>query len=210
VNARASRNTDLVLNVKNADTSMFTINARGDIQVSGVIVVRDNNLAGSVVTLDNGTAEVTFSYDLGTGKPSVQLTAESENPTFAQIAEWKKDDQQHYTGFVIKAFNLTGAPQKTIVHYLVVAKQDGFQTFGIDTLNVVTPPNNASLTPPSSLPAATPADSGTTPPISDAPSPADTSGQVAGDATDVPTPPALPASPTDNAAPGDTASVPIP
>jgi hypothetical protein len=130
LNTTPVNDAELILNVKVADTSMFSINARGDIAVSGVIVVRDNTFAGSIATGEDGLAEVTFSYHLGTGKPVVQLTAEAQLPVFAQIIEFKTDADGNYTGFVIKTFDLLSSPVSAIVHYNVTAKQSGYTTFG--------------------------------------------------------------------------------
>ncbi|GEM_PF-1699816 len=121
---------DLILNVMAADTSKFSINARGDLAVSGVIVIREDSFAGSIITEEDGLAEITFAYHLGTGKPVIQLTAEAQLPVFAQIVEFKTDDDGNYTGFVIKTFDLISAPVQAIVHYTVFAKQDGYETFG--------------------------------------------------------------------------------
>jgi hypothetical protein len=121
---------ELILDVKAADSSKFSINARGDVAISGVIVIKDDTFAGSIATLADGMAEVTFSYHLGTGKPVIQLTAEAQIPVFAQIMEFKQDEDGNYTGFVIKTFDLISGPISAIVHYNVTAKQDGFTTLG--------------------------------------------------------------------------------
>ncbi len=121
---------DLVLEVKADDNAVFSINARGDAFISGVLVIKDDTFAGSIATLEDGTAEIEFSNHLGTGKPVIQLTAESEFPVVAQIIEFKKDNKNRYTGFVIKAFSLNGETVSSVVHYTAFAKQSGYETFG--------------------------------------------------------------------------------
>lgn len=133
---------ELILDVKAGDSSKFSINARGDIAVSGVIVVRDDSFAGSVATDEEGLAEIIFSYHLGTGKPVVQLTAEAQLPVFAQIIEFKQDADGNYTGFVIKTFDLISGPISAIVHYNVTGKQDGYVTYG-EVLGVVDAPSGS-------------------------------------------------------------------
>jgi hypothetical protein len=106
------------------------------------LVIKDDSFAGSITTLEDGTAEIVFSYELGTGKPVVQLTPEGENPVFAQILEWKKDEQERYIGFVMKAFSIGGSPVQAVVHYLVTAKQEGYETYG-EILEVSSQPQNS-------------------------------------------------------------------
>ena len=121
---------ELILEVKTGTEKKFSINARGDMGVYGVIVVKDDSFAGSIATNEQGLAEVTFSYHLGTGKPVVQLTPEAIVPVFAQIQEFKQDEDGNYTGFVIKTFGVVASPISSVVHYNVTAKQDGYSTFG--------------------------------------------------------------------------------
>ncbi len=139
LNAAASEDQTDLLAVKQNDSSVFTINARGDIQTYGVLVIRDDNIAGSLVTSEEGLAEITFAYDLGTGKPSVQLTPEAGYPVFAQVIEWRQDSYNNYTGFVMKTFGLGGQPTQSIVNYLVIGKPEGYETFALDTLQVEIP-----------------------------------------------------------------------
>ncbi len=122
--------TSTVLSVKDSTSTLFSINARGDAAVAGIIVIKNDTFAGSIATDINGEAQIMFSYDVGTGKPVVQLTPEAEVPVFAQVLSWSKDSNQNYTGFTIKTFGLSGAPVSAIVHYLVVGKEDGYQTQG--------------------------------------------------------------------------------
>lgn len=131
---------ELILEVKTGTEKKFSINARGDMGVYGVIVVKDDSFAGSIATNEEGLAEVTFSYHLGTGKPVVQLTPEAIVPVFAQVQEFKQDENGNYTGFVIKTFGVVASPISSIVHYNVTAKQDGYSTFG-STLEVQPDPS---------------------------------------------------------------------
>jgi hypothetical protein len=62
-------------------------------------------------------------------------------PAFAQVLEWRKDTYERYSGFVMKTFAPNGDPISSIVHYLVTAKQDGYGTFGGESLLV----NNSPL-----------------------------------------------------------------
>jgi hypothetical protein len=142
INTTVASNTDNLVVVKNADSEVFAIDARGILQVTGLLVIKDDSFAGSITTLADGTAEIVFSYDLGTGKPVVQLTPEGENPVFAQILEWRKDEQERYTGFVIKTFGISGASVQAVVHYLVTAKQEGYETYG-EILEVSSQPQNS-------------------------------------------------------------------
>src|SRR5258708_36473918 len=152
--------------------------------VRGNIIIKEDTLGGSIATDSTGTAQIDFTYDLGTGKPDVQLTVEGETPAFAQVATWKKDIQNNYTGFTIKSFAPTGGPASVIVHYLVVGKQAGYQTSGtvmqVVTAPTPTPPPSAPATatpalppPPHTTIAAAPTLPTTTPPA-DSPSPAST------------------------------------
>ena len=77
---------------------MFSINARGDLLVTGVLRLANDSVAGSVVTDENGEATVQFEQALGTGKPVVELTVEGETTAFAQIVSFTKDDAGRYTG----------------------------------------------------------------------------------------------------------------
>ncbi len=123
------------------DTEIFNIDARGVATIKGLLVVKDDSYAGSIATLEDGTAEITFTYDLGTGKPVIQLTPEGETPVFAQVVEWKTDDQDRYTGFVMKTFGFDSQPVSAVVHYLVTGKQEGYVTYGeIEVQNPVSQP----------------------------------------------------------------------
>lgn len=119
-----------VLKVTQAATELMNIDARGTLALAGTIIIKDDTFAGSVATDENGLAEITFSYNLGTGKPTVQLTAEAQIPVFAQILEFKQDENGNYTGFVMKTFGITSGPIQAIVHYNVVGKQEGYITLG--------------------------------------------------------------------------------
>jgi hypothetical protein len=130
-----------LLSVTNSTSTVFTINARGDIQTQGVIIVKDNSFAGSIATNQEGTAEINFTYHLGTGKPVVQLTPEGEVPVFAQVLSWKKDSQQNYIGFTMKTFSLSGVPVSAVVHYSVIGKQEDYQTLG-EALQVQSQPSS--------------------------------------------------------------------
>ena len=119
-----------MLKVTQADTELMNIDARGTLTLAGTIFIKDDTFAGSVATDEDGLAEITFSYHLGTGKPVIQLTAEAQIPVFAQIVEFKQDDNGNYTGFVMKTFDLISSPIQAIVHYNVVGKQAGYITLG--------------------------------------------------------------------------------
>jgi hypothetical protein len=187
-----------LLVVKANEQEVLTVNSRGDLSTQGVIVMRDNNFAGSIATLADGTAEIAFTYDLGTGKPVVQLTPESEVPVFAQIKEWRKDQNQNYTGFIIKTFGFDGQPASSIVHYLVTGKQNGYETFG-QVLEVTATPQTQTLSPSSTSTAPVPDPTSTT---------SDPTPTVAGQTTTTPDPTA----PTDTTAstttPTDTTASP--
>ena len=130
INVLASNETADLVVVKSNDEEVFTINARGDAIFKGTIFVRDDTFAGSIATDEDGVADISFSYDLGTGKPDVQLTVEGETPALAQVASWEKNGEGKYTGFKIKTFGTTGDPASVIVHYLVIGKEDGYDTTG--------------------------------------------------------------------------------
>ena len=121
---------DVLLSVQNASSTLFSINARGDAQVLGAFIMKDNTFAGSIATDGQGMATIDFTYHLGRGKPVVQLTAESETPVFAQVAAFKQDGEGNYIGFVIKTFGFNGQPVSSVVHYNVTGKPDGYQTQG--------------------------------------------------------------------------------
>jgi hypothetical protein len=137
--------TTTLLSVTNGTTTMFSINARGDIQTKGIIIVKDDSFAGSIATNEAGDANINFTYDLGTGKPDVQLTVESETPAIAQVVSWIKDSQDRYIGFKLKSFNLSGNPASVIVHYLVVGKQEGYTTNGEVILTVQSSPSSGGV-----------------------------------------------------------------
>jgi hypothetical protein len=119
-----------VLKVTQANTELMNIDARGTLTLAGTIFIKDDSFAGSVATGDSGLAEITFSYHLGTGKPVVQLTVEAQIPVFAQILEFKQDEDGNYTGFVIKTLDLIASPVQAIVHYNVTGKQADYITLG--------------------------------------------------------------------------------
>ncbi|MEK7640972.1 MAG: DUF5011 domain-containing protein [Patescibacteria group bacterium] len=135
--------------IKSKDAEIFSINIRGDVGIKGAIVVEKNSFAGSIVTNEAGAAEVNFDYHLGTGKPSVQLTAEGEEFALAQIAQFFNDELGNYTGFELKAAKLKGGDvaASTTVHYLVVAKPDGYETASATPIRVISPEESASTTP---------------------------------------------------------------
>jgi hypothetical protein len=128
INASTTNLTDNVLTVKALDKEVVTINARGDLAIAGVITIKDDSYAGSVTTNSDGLAEIDFTNDLGTGKPSVQLTVESDTDAFARIVSFKQDAQGRYTGFTMKSYNNSGTGVPVIVHYLVIGKQNGYTT----------------------------------------------------------------------------------
>jgi hypothetical protein len=131
VNTTSTQPTENLITVKSADSDVFTLNTRGDVAVAGSIIITDTSYAGSIATNANGLAEVQFTHHLGTGKPSVQLTPEGEgNMVLVQISHWMKDENQNYTGVVIKTANLDGTPASAIVHYLVIGKPAGYATAG--------------------------------------------------------------------------------
>ena len=130
VNTTNTQDTDTLISVKSAEADVFTLNARGDVTVAGNIIVTDSTYAGSIATNAQGLAEVQFTNHLGTGKPSVQITPEGEQVVIAQISHWMRDENQNYTGVVIKAANLDGTPASAIVHYLVTGKPAGYATQG--------------------------------------------------------------------------------
>lgn len=119
-----------VLKVTQANTELVNIDARGNLAIAGTIFIKEDSFAGSVATNADGLAEITFAYHLGTGKPVVQLTAEAQLPIFAQVVEFKQDDEGNYTGFVIKTFDLISSPISSVVHYTVIGKSAGYITYG--------------------------------------------------------------------------------
>jgi hypothetical protein len=137
INVTSFSDSDSLFVVKSNDSEVFNINARGQVSTTGNIIVRDDTFAGSIATGAEGGAQITFTYDLGTGKPDVQLTVEGETPAFAQVAAWKKDANNNYTGVTIKTFAPAGGPASVIVHYLVVGKEPDYQTSG-KVMQVVT------------------------------------------------------------------------
>jgi hypothetical protein len=138
--SQTENTTDAIVVVKNNSNEVFSINARGDVAMSGVIIVKDDNFAGSIATNADGIAEINFTYNLGTGKPVVELTPESDSPVFAQVSSWKKDGSGNYTGFTIKTFGINGTPASAVVHYLVTGKRDGYATNG-QTVTISTAPS---------------------------------------------------------------------
>jgi hypothetical protein len=172
ITSAATEATEIVFSLNNETGPVLTVNARGDLATQGTIFIKDNTFAGSIATDATGVAEITFSYNLGTGKPVVQLTPESDVPVFAQVGGWKKDSSGNYTGFTIKTYGLQGAVVSSVVHYIVVGKQDAYQTNG-SVIQVQSAPSV------NSGPTASGGQNGGTP-----------SGQVAGDSTP---PPAAPA-----------------
>lgn len=148
LNARSEG--DLVKNlvvVRADDAEVFSINSRGDLGIQGVVRLSNNSFAGSIVTDGNGYAEIDFGYHLGTGKPSIQLTVEAPDSEAAstteattkiltaQISKLFRDADKNYTGFRIRAFELpvdsasstlSRPAASTTVHYLVIAKQEGY------------------------------------------------------------------------------------
>ncbi|MBL8030735.1 MAG: hypothetical protein JNK33_00195, partial [Candidatus Doudnabacteria bacterium] len=137
--------TTTLLSVINSTSSVFSINARGDLTIKGVLVIENDSFAGSIATNEDGMAEIIFSNHLGTGKPVIQLTPESENPVFAQVAEWKKDEQENYIGFKIKTFGINGSVVSAVVHYNVTGKQEGYKTQGQVLGVVLNPQGQPSL-----------------------------------------------------------------
>lgn len=128
-----------VLTVKNNDSELFTISATGTVTLAGHIVIEDDSVAGSIVTGPDGLAEITFINHLGTGKPVALLTPEGYESAFAQVMEWKQDDSGNYTGFVIRALGYALEPVQSTVNYLVVGKPAGYQTYGLESLDVSEP-----------------------------------------------------------------------
>lgn len=160
--------------VVSADNSkLFSVDAQGVVAVKNLISMQDDTFAGSIATEADGTAEITFSQNLGGGKPVIQLTPEGDGPVFVQIASWKKDQNGNYAGFIIKSFGVDGTPNPAIVHYLVIAKQEGYNTFSHNQLSVITQSSGNYTIVSYSLPQA-------------AQSPAEDAGTVAGDSTTVP------------------------
>jgi hypothetical protein len=167
--------------VKSNDAEVFTINARGQLAITGNIIVKDDTFAGSIATNTDGEAHIAFTYDLGTGKPDVQLTVEGEVPAFAQVGSWDKNTDGNYTGFTIKTFAPAGGPASVIVHYLVIGKEPAYETFGsvMQVVTTPTPPGtgvqgtgSAENTPPPTDTVAPPSE---TPPVEVTPPLVDTS-----------------------------------
>jgi hypothetical protein len=142
LNVSVDTETDNLVVIESNDSEVFSINARGQATFAGNIFIKDDTFAGSIATDSDGIAQITFTYHLGTGKPSVQLTPESDSPVFAQISEWTQDENQNYTGIKIKTFGFAGTSVSSIVHYLVVGKQADYQTSGtmIEVVQTPTPP----------------------------------------------------------------------
>ena len=115
--------------IRSNDKEMFTINARGDAVIKGVIRIENDSFAGAVITNENGLADVQFSYHLGTGKPITNLTAEAEDGVVvAQVAKLFSDADGNYTGLRIKASQVpSGQPAPHVmINYTVIAKQAGY------------------------------------------------------------------------------------
>jgi hypothetical protein len=129
-----------LLVIKNNDSEVFTINARGDVETKGVLRIKNDSFAGSISINEQGLAEVNFDYPLGTGKPSIQLTVEddSKDLILAKIISLFQDEERNYTGFRIKAAKVpSGAPAaSSTVHYFVVAKQEGYLTASATPITV--------------------------------------------------------------------------
>lgn len=122
-----------VFSVQNADTTLLTLNAQGDLALRGVLVIENDSFAGSIDTDATGEARIDFEYSLGTGKPVVQLTAEGEMPVHAQVLRLLQDEQENYTGFVLRTTSLDGAlVSGATVHYLVIAKPADYAPVGIN------------------------------------------------------------------------------
>jgi hypothetical protein len=143
INASTTNLTDNVLTVKALDKEVVTINARGDLALAGVITIKDDSYAGSITTNSDGFADIDFTNDLGTGKPAIELTVESTSDAFARIVSFKMDAQGRYTGFTMKSFNTTGSGVSVTVHYLVIAKPNGYNT-SISNLPVLQSPGQIS------------------------------------------------------------------
>ncbi len=140
INTKVSDDTATIFAVNNNNSNnaqILAVNGRGDLSFSGVITVEADNFAGSIATDVDGIAEVDFGYDLGSGKPVVELTSEGDTPVFSQVAGWKQDSQNNYTGFKIKTFNISGTGTSAVVHYFVVRKEGDYITKG--TLQVTAP-----------------------------------------------------------------------
>ena len=159
--------TKSIVVVKANDAEIFKINARGDLALKGVIRLENDTFAGSVETDSQGFADVNFAYNLGTGKPVVQLTPESidanagssQDPEvlrrqeidgggllIAQISRFFQDDAKNYTGFRIRVAEMpSGKPAATTtIHYLVIAKQEGYTTSSTTPITVISPEEMAS------------------------------------------------------------------
>ena len=161
INTNTSNPEDSIVVIQSNDSEVFSINARGDAQVLGAIIIKNDKFAGSIATDAQGEASIVFDYDLGTGKPSVQLTPEADEPVFAQVLSWQKDLEGNYAGFTIKTFDKDGEDISAIVNYLVIGKGEGYDTSGV-VIEVTAPsgtPPEAVVTPapaPESTPEPTP------------------------------------------------------
>ncbi|PJE76332.1 hypothetical protein COV04_00460 [Candidatus Uhrbacteria bacterium CG10_big_fil_rev_8_21_14_0_10_48_11] len=174
-----------VFTIKNADTSLLTINARGDLSIRGVLVVADDSFAGSIATNAGGEAEVAFSHSLGTGKPVVELTTEGDMLTHAQIVRFITDSSGNYTGFTLKTTTLDGTGVTgAIVHYFVVAKPADYTTSGDGSpaLSVATAPSASFSIQAPPAPVVTPET--TTPPVGSTTPANSTDASTSVDATD--------------------------
>jgi hypothetical protein len=159
INVIPVKEDDNLIVVRSNDEEVFSINARGQAEFAGNIIIKDDTFAGSIATDASGSAKIIFTYDLGTGKPDVQLTVEGETPAFAQVASFEKDSNNNYTGVNIKTFAPDGSAASVIVHYLVVGKQANYATSGsvIEVVSTPTPAATSSLAPePTPAPAPTP------------------------------------------------------
>jgi hypothetical protein len=124
--------------VKNGDSEVFSINARGDALFAGLLILPDDTFAGSIVADVNGEAQIVFSHHLGTGKPVVQLTPESLEAVHTQILNFQTDNDSNYTGFKLQVRDRFGEIYPgAIVHYLVIGKQAGYETSGLDGASAI-------------------------------------------------------------------------
>jgi hypothetical protein len=99
---------------------------------------------------------------------------EGDLPAVPQIKEFIKDSAGNYTGFVLKAVGLANNALSVAVHYLVVAKDEGFETIGTQQPNTPTPQVNPPVLP---LPPP-PEENSSVPPTEDQNPPIDDSGSV--------------------------------
>ena len=213
INSATSALTDNVVVVKNNDAEIFTINARGDVAIQGVIRINNEQFAGSIKTDNNGEASVAFDYDLGTGKPVVELTVEGDMPTLAQVKNFSTDATGNYIGFSIKTFTPSGSNMSASVHYLVIAKPLGYATKDV-VITVVSSPSEV-IPPPSGGSGGGGGETTDTTPLADTTPPVDTitppdtiivepPQAVAGDTTSTDTTPPPDTTPTDTMLPADT------